>query len=147
MEKLNPKIKTLWAFSGLLFTGIPAVIALFLWKNPLSYGLLLIPVIGVYFQLKRYSNFRYQLKDNQVRLKKGVIYRAESVVPFVRIQHVSTRQGPLERLLGLSTLQIYTAGSRSAEIRVPGLSKTRAEELREQLKDRAIESEEGLDAV
>ena len=147
MEELNPKIKTLWAFSGLLFTGIPAVIALFLWKNPLSYGLLLVPVVGVYFQLKRYSNFRYQLKDNQVRLKKGVIYRAESVVPFVRIQHVSTRQGPLERLLGLSTLQIYTAGSRSAEIRVPGLSKTRAEELREQLKDRAIESEEGLDAV
>jgi membrane protein YdbS with pleckstrin-like domain len=41
---------------------------------------------------------------------------------------------------------VYTAGSRGADVSIPGLRPERAEALRQQLRDLAIESE-GEDAV
>jgi membrane protein YdbS with pleckstrin-like domain len=62
-------------------------------------------------------------------------------VPFVRVQHVDTQRGPVERLAGLASVVVYTAGSRGADVTIPGLRPERAEQLREQLRELAIESE------
>jgi len=68
-------------------------------------------------------------------------------VPYVRVQHIDTNRGPLERFLGLASLRVYTAGSQGADMRIPGLSRERAEEMQEDLKKKAIESEQGFDGV
>ncbi|MFW5948277.1 MAG: PH domain-containing protein, partial [Halolamina sp.] len=55
-------------------------------------------------------------------------------------------RSPLERLLGLSTLVVYTAGSRGADVTIPGLTPEHASTLQQRLERLTIESEED-DAV
>ena len=66
-------------------------------------------------------------------IERGVLWRARSVIPRVRIQHVDTRTSPLQRWLGLASLVIYTAGTRGADAEIPGLAAEDAERLREEL--------------
>jgi membrane protein YdbS with pleckstrin-like domain len=66
-----------------------------------------------------------------------------SVVPFVRVQHVDSQRGPIERLAGLSSVVVYTAGSRGADVTIPGLRPERAEAIQAELRRLATESEPG----
>jgi membrane protein YdbS with pleckstrin-like domain len=70
-----------------------------------------------------------------------VITHVRTVVPFVRVQHVDTQRGPVERALGLASVVVYTAGSRQADVTIPGLTPERADALQERLREMAIESE------
>jgi membrane protein YdbS with pleckstrin-like domain len=68
-----------------------------------------------------------------LRLDRGVMFRQESVVPYTRIQHVDTEQGPIERALGLSRVTVHTASGTSSSLTIPGLAPADAEALRERL--------------
>lgn len=81
----------------------------------------------------RYRAWGFQLRDADVRVRRGVLWRTVSVVPHARIQHVDTRRGPLERRVGLARLVIYTAGTRGASVPILGLDEEAAERLREEL--------------
>ena len=75
-----------------------------------------------------------------------MITHVQTVAPYVRIQHVDASRGPIERAFGLATTVVYTAGSRSADVSIPGLSPERAEDLQARLKQLTIAAE-GEDAV
>lgn len=81
----------------------------------------------------RYAHWRWSVEPNRVVIRRGVVWRTHSLVPRVRIQHVDTRNSPLQRWLGLSSLIIYTAGTRGADVEIPGLASEQAEHLREEL--------------
>ena len=76
-----------------------------------------------------------------VRQILGVINKKYVSIPYSRIQNVDINRGLLERMFGLSTLKIQTAGasattslgSRGAEGVLPGLSQEVAEQLRGEL--------------
>lgn len=95
-----------------------------------------------------YGLYRYELVDMGFRKESGVIFKRYVTIPYDRIQNVDIYRGPIARILGLSDLQIQTAGSSavmgrygaagmSAEGRLPGLSHAVAEELRDELIRRA----------
>ncbi len=94
----------------------------------------------------RYGVWRFRVREDALYIERGVFTRIKTVAPYVRVQHVDSRRGPIERAVGLATVVVYTAGSRSADVAIPGLTPERAEELREELRRLAIESE-GDDAV
>ncbi|MFQ3275383.1 MAG: membrane protein YdbS with pleckstrin-like domain [Candidatus Nanohaloarchaea archaeon] len=149
--KLNSKIKYLWAFFGallgLIVSGIFVGI-LYFFTGPIS--AVIIPVfalLGVLYGLKRYSNWGFKVVDDHLYIEHGVIKKTYSMVPYVRVQHIDTDRGPIDRFLGLSTLRVYTAGSKGADIRIPGLDRQEASELQKKLRDAAISSEKGFDAV
>lgn len=75
----------------------------------------------------------YALRQTELLYRQGVWWRELSVVPFNRIQHVETLQGPLERSLGLASLSIYTAGSAGGDVRISGLLQNDAERIRDLL--------------
>lgn len=106
----------------------------------------LITLLGVVRAVLLYRSWTYVVRPDSLYLSRGVFTRVRTVVPYVRVQHVDTRQGPLERLLGLSTLVVYTAGSRGADVQIPGLTPSDASTLQQRLERLAIESEEA-DAV
>ncbi len=81
----------------------------------------------------RYRYWRWQVEPDRVLIERGVLWRSRSLIPRVRIQHVDTRSSPLQRWLGLSSLIIYTAGTRGADAEIPGLAAADAEALREEL--------------
>ena len=82
---------------------------------------------------RRYAAWRYELTPDALRLGRGVMFRSESVVPYTRVQHVDTEQGPLERLLGLARVTVHTASGTSSSLTIPGLLPEDAEALRERL--------------
>jgi membrane protein YdbS with pleckstrin-like domain len=102
--------------------------------------------IGIVLSVLRYRIWTYQVRDDSLYLRRGVLTRVNTVAPYVRIQHVDTRRGPLERVFGLATTVVYTAGSRGADVSIPGLTPERADDLQARLKQLAIAAE-GEDAV
>src|SRR3989344_583152 len=57
-----------------------------------------------------YHFYRYELLDNGFRKESGVIYKKYVTIPYDRIQNVDIYRGILARILGLSDLNIQTAG-------------------------------------
>ena len=128
--------------------GLAAVdraLSLVPWYAPLAVAGVVLAV-GVTMAVLRYRAWGYEVRDDGIYLERGVLTQVRTVVPFVRIQHVDSSRGPVERLVGLATTVVYTAGSRGADVTVPGLTPVRADGLRERLKRLAIRSE-GEDAV
>ncbi len=154
MESLNPRIRTVWLVVAFVIAAVlSAVVGALPTEEyvdvpvaPFVFVAFLV-LLGVY-QFLRYRNWGYEIQDDAVYIEHGVLIHVKKVVPFVRIQHIDSRRGPVERASGLASLVIYTAGSRGADVTVPGLTPERADELREELRELAIENEESIeDAV
>jgi membrane protein YdbS with pleckstrin-like domain len=138
-ERLDPKVEWLWQIRAtlgwLVWIGI-ACVALFIADRTPLWALILAPIGATYVMSvppRRYRHFTFRVGEVDVRVAHGWLWRAESVVLHSRIQHVDTRQGPLERMLGLATVIVFTAGSVGALVAVPGLNAGRAEALRDEL--------------
>ena len=72
----------------------------------------------------------YVLRDKDILFRKGVIWRSVTAIPFNRIQHVESSSTPLDRKFGLATLQLFTAGGSTGDLKIDGLGKDVAEQLR-----------------
>lgn len=105
--------------------------------------LALLLVLGGFWVGLYYRRWVYQIRKDAIYLERGVVTHTRTLVPYVRIQHVDTNRGPLERALGLSTLVVYTAGSRGADVSIPGLTAAQARDLQQRIKELAIEAEGG----
>lgn len=150
---LEPTVRTVWALQSTVtavFVGLIAGVAfLFVpvgdaWVGGAVFTGLF--VLGVVFSVLRYRSWAYEVREDSLYLERGVITHVRTVVPYVRIQHVDVSRGPLERTFGLGTTVVYTAGSRGADVSIPGLTPERASDLQTRLKRLAIAAE-GEDAV
>lgn len=89
-----------------------------------------------------YCNYRwmktvgYAVRDRDVIFRRGFLMEKNTVVPFNRIQHVSTDRGILDKFLDLATLNIFTAGGSGSDISIPGLSPQTAEKLKNAFSER-----------
>ncbi|MFC6988331.1 PH domain-containing protein [Haloplanus sp. GCM10025708] len=155
MNRLHPRVRRLWAAQALLLAAVVAVAVfvagrvVFDGRIPAGTPLAVFAVLalaGVVHAALRYRVWRYEIRDDAIYLERGVVTRVRTVVPFVRIQHVDSSRGPIERVVGLASVVVYTAGSRGADVTVPGLAPDGADDLRERLKRLAIRAE-GEDAV
>jgi uncharacterized membrane protein YdbT with pleckstrin-like domain len=52
----------------------------------------------------------YILSDRSLRIREGIVSVREKTLTFANIQQISIRQNPLQRLLGISDVQVSTAG-------------------------------------
>lgn len=121
------------------------------------WGVAIILVIGNIFSYiwskLTYYFYRYEISENGFKKESGVIYKKYVTIPYDRIQNVDINRGILARILGLSDLNIQTAGNSAfygsnvysfigigAEGRLPGLSKDDAESIRDILIKKARES-------
>lgn len=71
-----------------------------------------------------YRNFTYELGDTEIVIRQGVITRKTTVIPYATIQDIASERSMLERMLGLATLEIETAGSAhlASETDLPGIA-------------------------
>lgn len=144
LERLNPRVRWVWVVQATISAAVVGAIAgAIAWHLDRAYveigaalftGLLL---LGVVHAVLRYRIWGFIVREDSLYLQRGVVVRVQTVVPYVRIQHVDTRRSPVERAVGLSSSVIFTAGSRGADVRIPGLMPDRARSLQERLKDLA----------
>ena len=146
MNPLDPRVVTLWRLQGLVatFTSWLPLYAAIGWGVGMNVGALaaataigalalFLVVRALVWPALQYRAFRYAVRATDLVVEQGVIYRQTICVPRDRIQHVDTRQGWLERALGLSRLLVYTGAGLSADGSLPGLDAAEAVHLRDQL--------------
>jgi membrane protein YdbS with pleckstrin-like domain len=81
---------------------------------------------------RRVRAWGYAERAEDLLVKRGVMFRRISVIPYGRMQYVEVAAGPLERAFGLATVQMHTAAAAS-DARIPGLTAAEAARLRDQL--------------
>lgn len=155
MERLDSRVRLVWLggalTTALFLAAVTAAVAVFVPADVAYVGavsvlhavgvFVLVALLGGAFAVLRYRVFRFEVREDTLFIQRGVLTRVRTVVPYVRVQHVDTQRGPLERVVGLSTVVVYTAGSRGADVSIPGLTPERADDLQASLRELAIESE------
>lgn len=81
---------------------------------------------------RRVHAWGYAEREEDLLVKRGVMFRRMSVIPYGRMQYVEVSAGPFERAFGLATVQMHTAAAAS-DARIPGLTASEAARLRDQL--------------
>jgi len=95
--------------------------------------LVLCALLGGWCNRRRTRRVRYALLGDGLRIRRGLCFWQEIVLPRSRVQHLDLERGPIERNLGLATLVIHTAGTRMHAVRLAGLKEQRAQALRDAL--------------
>nr|WP_274387440.1 PH domain-containing protein [Salsipaludibacter albus] len=103
------------------------------WAVPVVVGLVFLGLTAVGPTLA-WRRWRWDVDELALTLRHGVVTRQVQALPFFRIQHVDTHQGPLDRALGMTGLNVHTASITS---RLPGIATAEAEDLRQELLERA----------
>jgi membrane protein YdbS with pleckstrin-like domain len=142
LQPLDPRVMKAWRATWLIAAGLwglGGLATLALPDPPLAFAacalavaLLCVPP-AAWYPRARYRAWGYRLRDADLLVRRGVFWHTVTIVPHARIQYVDTRRGPLERALGLATVVVYTAGTRGAAVRIPGLDSAQAEALRDRL--------------
>jgi membrane protein YdbS with pleckstrin-like domain len=151
MERLDSRVRLIWLFRSLVGSLVAGVVVTFavgavqvVAVTPVVAGggvFLVLLTIGILHVFLRYRAWRFEVRDDTLYIERGVLVNVRTVVPYVRVQHVDARRGPIERLLGLGSVVVFTAGSRGADVSIPGLVAQRADDVQETLRRLAIESE------
>jgi uncharacterized protein len=81
---------------------------------------------------RRWRAWGYAEREDDLLVRRGVMFSRLSVVPYGRMQFIDVTAGPLERSFKLATVRMHTAAAAS-DARIPGLERPEAERLRDRL--------------
>jgi len=95
-------------------------------------GVLVLSLAAEGFVDRRFGAWGYLERDDDLLIRRGVLIKRLSVVPYGRMQFVDVTAGLVERLFGIATVRLHTAAA-ATDARLPGLSVSEAARLREQL--------------
>ena len=98
---------------------------------------LLLGLLSIVFLVPgRWRRWGYAFTDRELHVAHGWLTRVHIVVPVSRVQHIDVSQGPVERSAGVATLSLHTAGTENSLVVLPGISRQRAEEIRDTIRTR-----------
>lgn len=93
---------------------------------------LLYKIIGLFvYPLIEYRQWGYYITEDKVDIRHGIFFITNTIIPIIRIQHITVQQGPISRRLGLYDVEMSLA---SQSFSIPCLSKEVADEIAENLK-------------
>ena len=81
-----------------------------------------------------YRRLGYSVDGQLLRVVRGWLFHTDTIVPFVRVQHIDVKRGPLDKLFGTATLVVHTAGTHNSIVSLPGLSPDNAAAIREDIR-------------
>lgn len=103
-----------WALAGVLL----ALIAWLGWLIP-----------------RQVSSIGYAERDEDLLIRKGILFKQFTVVPYGRMQYVDVQAGPLDRWARVAKVQLHTASAQT-DASIPGLPPEEAARLRDRLTER-----------
>ena len=97
-------------------------------------ALVVLAVAIVVYQLVSYKHLYFTLGPREFTLYQGVLNKKRTHVPYQRVQSVDQNASLLQRIFGVCTVSIDTAGGSSNKaVRVPYITRQEAEWLRREL--------------
>lgn len=145
-ERLDPRYRAVlrWraAIAGLVLVAVAAGAELILataiaWRPGPATGAAaaLALILIIVMPGHRYRRWSYARHDEALQIAHGVLFRVETSVPFGRVQHLDVSRGPIERMCGVSTLVLHTAGTHNSTVHLPGLAADTAEAMRAEIRE------------
>ena len=146
-QSLDPRAIKLWRLNYLITFGIFLLILLGvavsiglaapaarIWMA-LGWGTLATICLWFCFWFPRryYQSWRWRLDAKVLELRHGRLVERTRLIPLARLQHVDLERGPMERMFGLASLVIHTAGTHASSTTIPGLEAAAAAQLRDHL--------------
>jgi membrane protein YdbS with pleckstrin-like domain len=92
---------------------------------------------------RRVRSWGYVETDDELMVTSGILVRRLVVVPYGRLQLVDVTAGPIDRAMGIATVQLHTAAATS-DATIPGLEPEIAASLRDRLAARGEQRTAGL---
>lgn len=108
-----------------VFTGVP-------WQWIPAGIVLVVTAIGLLITPRQARSFGYQLRQDDLVFRRGILWQRVVAVPYGRMQLVDITHGPLDRGFGIAQLKLVTAAA-STGVTIPGLTQEAAEQLRDTL--------------
>ena len=148
MQPLHPNVLKAWRLSRLVWAPI---IGVFVGIQEFALGkylqkvvdlppfiitggvVALLIILALVLPRIQYKRWRYSIRPDDVLISYVVIWRVRRCIPRLRIQHVEISSGPFQRMLGIVSLNLYTAGVMGAVGHIPGITAPQAERIRAQL--------------
>ncbi len=137
---MSPKLLVLRRIAVTLWL-LPLAVAstlviLFTDQHWLWYGIPIAGVLAVVWWLQLVSravrSWGYAEREDDLLIRRGVLVRRLTIVPYGRMQFVDVRVGPIERMVGIATVQLHTAAA-ATDAYIPGLPTEEAARLRDVL--------------
>lgn len=113
------------------------------WAPYLIGAIVLATLLTVLFEPRRVRAIGYQLRQDDLLFRRGIMFTRFVSVPYGRMQLVDITRGPIARWLGLADLKFVTAAA-SSGVLIPGLAEADAESLRDRLVELAESRRAGL---
>ena len=89
-------------------------------------GILAIIAAGVL----QYWFFRFRIEEDRIHIHQGVVRKTALDLPFDRVQGINVERSLIDRILGLVTVSLDTAGSGTVEGQLPSVTSELADDLR-----------------
>jgi hypothetical protein len=140
-NRVSPRLVTAMLVPAAISLGIPAVVGVVLAMtvSPWFWLLAGFPVLFLVWSIllvpRQVRAIGYAERDDDLLIRKGVMFKSMVVVPYGRMQYVDVEAGPLDRKLGLAKVQLHTA-SVGTDAVIPGLPPDEAARLRDRLASR-----------
>ena len=99
--------------------------------------------VALVFVTRRVRAWGYTERDEDLIVRRGVLFSRMSVVPYGRMQFIDVTAGPIERSFALATVRLHTAAAAS-DARIPGLNRDEAARLRDRLAELGESQAAGL---
>ncbi|QWW20584.1 PH domain-containing protein [Schaalia sp. 19OD2882] len=146
---VSRSLTTVRLISAGIWTVIPmivmAVLAVMLhpvfWSG--AVGCLVLLVWLVWLLPRQVRAMAWAEGPSEFFIRKGVLFRSMTVVPYGRIQYVDVTQGPVARFFSMSTVALHTASPETAGT-IDGIPSTEAARLRDMLAQRGSAELAGL---
>lgn len=144
LQPVEPAYKNSLRLTALLFWVFPLgagllvdrlVLAETIFSGALPALLLLMALSAIIVAPERvYRRLGYAMDGRLLRVVRGWLFHTDTVVPFVRVQHIDVTHGPVDKLFGLARLVVHTAGTHNSIVTLPGLSPETAAAIRDAIR-------------
>lgn len=98
-----------------------------------SWAMAALPLVAIGFvalTVAAWWRFTFCVRSGELVVTKGVVFRETLVIPFAKIQSISLEEGLVQRIFGLVSATVDTAGSSDVEFAIQGIYHHQAEALR-----------------
>lgn len=135
---VSPRLVAVRVITAAIWVVVPFVAGIVLavifspWWWTLAGAMALLFVWELWLAPRQVRAMGYAEREDDLLIRKGILFRSMVVVPYGRMQFVDVSAGPLQRAHGIATVQLHTAAA-STDATIEGLAPQEAELLRDRL--------------
>ncbi len=90
-------------------------------------------ICAIVYPIIEYRQWKYAITPEKIHIEHGIFFLKTSIIPIVRIQHITFSRGLINRKFSLVSLKIHTA---SSAFEIDGLHEDVAKDISEKLNEK-----------